>query len=478
MNPIRNSGRAGALCAAAFALSLLLPAAGSAQTVRTIFLGPTASMVTTFGAPNVFGGYADGYRGVVVTAANLAQFQAAAPPNVVNTYRQLQPGATLRRRIDQVLQISGGVVDVDILLTDDRTGFTGSTGIFVTSTRSGQQYVWPAASSHPKGDGSNRYQGIIRLGETASLVIQAWPGGWLAWEGTILHESLHTQFVGEHTRWGSIGITYGGDASHWIEELLGDEELPFEEGLGTFYGHLHNNPSGINSVQQFLARDDHRYKLESRSVLAGTTEIWNAPHTEVERPVPPNLPQQGRYLIRSYRWRDVPRTYLLFSESTSTAFHLLFWKYANGNPDNALSLINASARSMWNDRQKRFLGYAVNRLSLQLEDYAATPQGQAARAAGTLTSSMFPFALLDILTHFSLTDDEYKREYRRHYPDFDPEAFTHYWGRRNAVKTLVQPHLAANPIRMDQAVAAASTYFRAADTILLPPVSRVPAPRN
>src|SRR5262245_21859416 len=132
---------------AAIALLLLLAsAAGSAQTVRVIFVGPAGSMVSAFGAANVFGGYADGYRGVILTPENLTQFQRAAPPNLVNTNRQLQPGAVVRRRIDQILQISGGVVDVDILLTDDRTGFSGSTGTFVTSTRNGQQYVWPAAS--------------------------------------------------------------------------------------------------------------------------------------------------------------------------------------------------------------------------------------------------------------------------------------------------------------------------------------------
>ena len=465
MTPLRT--------AAAIALLLLLaPAAGSAQTVRMIFVGPADSMVNAFGDANVFGGYADGYRGVILTPENLAQFQRAAPPNLVNTNRLLQPGTTLRRRIDQVLQISGSVVDVDVLLADDRTGFSGNTGTFVTATRNNQKYVWPAASVHPKGDGSDRYQGIIRLGETASVVIQGWPGGWLAWEGTILHESLHTQFVGEKTKWGSIAITYGGDETHWTSELLGDQELPFEEGLGTFYG-LTQNAAGINAELQFLGRTDHRYALESRSVLAGDANLRSAPHREEERPIPPNLPQTGRYLISFYRWQDVPAFYLLFSESTSTAYHLLFWKYANRNPEQALGMINASARAMWQDRKHRYPMYAVNRLSLQLEDFAATPQGQTAKTARTLTSSMFPFALLDVLTHFGMTEAEYKQEYDREYPDRNPQAYTQYWARRQAVRSLVQAHLAANPIRMDQAVAAINAYFQAPDTIL---ATAAPAP--
>jgi len=443
---------------------LLANGAISAQTLQFIFVAPTTAINSGFGAAGAFTGLPPGYSGVQVTAANQAAFNTAASPNVLRTYNQLQAGTALRNRVNQVLQISGGKVDVTFYLVDDRTGLAGGAGFFAPATAGGVTYVWPAASVSPSAGG--RYWGQMGLGERASTQIQGWPGGWMAWEGTILHESLHTQFVGEKTKWGSINIVYGGDAGHWTSELLGEQELPFEEGLGTYFGSLHNNPAGINDITTFFRRADERYDIESRSVLAGDATVWNAPHTQDERPVPATLPPGGRYFVRHYRWRDVPGFYLLFTESTSTAFHLFFWQRVNGSPDQAFGFINDSSRAMWQERRKRYLTYAVNRLSLQLEQFAATAQGAAAKSAGTLTSSMFPFALLDILTHYGMSESDYKADYNRKNPDRNPRAFTEYWGRRQPVRDLVQAHLNASPVRIDEAIAEAHRYFRQADTIL------------
>jgi hypothetical protein len=125
-----------------------------------------------------------------------------------------------------------------------------------------------------------------------------------------------------------------------------------------------------------------------------------------------------------------------------------------------------SSSAMSQDRKKRNLAYAVNRLALQLEDFAATPAGAAAKSAGTLTSSMYPYALLDVLTHFGMSDADYKRELLTNYPDRKPKADTDYWPRRAAVKALVQADLAANPIRIEHAVQAVNDYFRDPATIL------------
>jgi hypothetical protein len=445
----------------------LLCTSVEAQTIKIFFVAPTADMVSNFGAANIFGGIANGYRGIEITAANLATFQGMAPPNMLRTFTELQAGTTLRTAVDQVAQISGGKVDLFILLVDDRTGLTAS-GIFATATIGGKMVVWPAASVSSNNCSSNDFCGVIRLGEEACIQIQNRPGVWLAWESTVVHESLHTQFVGESTKWGSIHITYGGDSSHWISELLGDQALPFEEGLGTYYGAV-QNPAGRTAIIDFFTRTDERYALESRSVLAGTAEIWNAPHTEVERPIPPTARQTGRYVIRRYKWHDVPGRYLLNSESTSTAFHVLFREYVNGNHDQAHSFILSESSAMWQTRMKRFLTYGANRLALSLEDHAATAEGQAARSAGTLTSSMFPYALLDILTHFGMSEAQYRADHDRHYPDRNPQAYTEYWNHRQAVQTLVEADLNADPIRITEAVEAAHQYFREPSRILATP---------
>jgi hypothetical protein len=449
-------------------LAVVLPAVpAAAQRMDFVFVAPTATIQGNFAGGTMTDELATGFRGVLLTAQNLATFNNLAPANMKLTYQTLQPGTALRNRINQVMQINGGLTDEVVLLVDDTTGLTND-GIFATSTIAGKKAVWPAATVAPAAN--NRFRGVIRLGELASADIQGWPGAMLAWEGTILHETLHTQFVGEKTKWGTISIVYGGDGDHYIAELMAEQELPLEEGLGTFYGEMHNNPAGIQDTIRFWSRTNERYLIESRSFLAGTAEMWNAPHTEEEHSLDelPADQRTGRYVWRRYKWMDVPGFYLLFSESTSTGFHLFFWRYVNGNSEQALALVNASSSALWQDRRKRYLTYVVNRLALRMEQFATTAEGQAARAAGRLTSSMFPFALLDVLTHFGMTEQQYRADYDRQYPDRQPRAYAEYWGRRQAVRQLVQAHLSASPIRISEAVDAVHRYFQQADTILTP----------
>jgi hypothetical protein len=458
------------LAAPALLVALAL-AAGPArgQSVDFIYVAPTATINTTFpGATAQV--LAPGYSGVVVTAANQAAMLAAAPPTLRRTFNVLQPGQAFRARIDRVLRINGGRTDLLVLLSDDRTGLTGA-GIFATSSIGGRTAVWPAASVAPAG--GNRFRGVMRLGELAGAQFAGGGSGWTRWESVILHETLHTQFVGEKTRWGSISVVYGGDGGHYTSEIAGEQENPFEEGLGTFFGMSHDDPAGMNNLSAFLARDDARYLIESRSVLAGTSEIWNAPHREEAHALSElanPADRTGSYVWRYYRWRDVPGWYLLFSESTSMALHGYFWKHVNGNRDQALPMIEASASAMAFDRRKRFPTYAVNRLALQLEAFAATPDGRAARTAGRLTSSMYPFALLDLITHFGMTDAQYRQDYDRNHPDRQPLAYAAYFASHRArVRQIAQPFISGNPIRFDEAAAAIHQYMQTAPTLLTPP---------
>src|SRR5262249_1384876 len=158
------------------------------------------------------------------------------------------------------------------------------------------------------------------------------------------------------------------------------------------YGSAHDYPAAGQRLVQFWGRTDQdRYYIESRSVMAGDATVWNAPHHEANHPLAElrNSPQVGSSLSRPYRWLHLPGFYLLFNESTSTGFHYFFWRNANGNPDQALAMIDQAALAMHADVHKRYLAYTVNRLALQLEDFARTPEGQQARAAGRLSSSMF-----------------------------------------------------------------------------------------
>ena len=441
---------------------LLLPALARAQTVTFVFVAPSATVDASFAGQGTAGGAIPaGYKGVTITAANAAQFNTVAPPRIAHLYTQLQSGTALRNEVNQVFAISGNRVDVKFYLVDDRTGLAGDTGAMTPFTVGGTTYVWPAASVSPSAGG--RYQGEVGMGEKAGDVIVAnRPGGIVSWEATALHETSHTQWVGAWTKWGAINqraITYGADGAHYEEELLGDQNAAVDEGQGTFFGHVHNFAERQEKVD-FFKRADYRYFVEARSVLAGERELYSVAAR-----------QQGTVggaSVFRYRWMDVPGFYLLFSESTSSAFYTFFWLVTNSNRDQAFNMLIQTGASMWTDRLKRHLTYACNRLALQLEAQAATPAGQQAKTAGTLTSSMFPFALLDVLTHFGMSDQEFRADYDRHYPDRQPRAYTEYWNRRQAVRQLAQPHLSASPILIVEAVNAVHRYFQQADTILVP----------
>src|SRR5437899_655901 len=113
---------------------LLLPAVLAAQgTVQVEFVAPRDTMVATFGAANVQGGYAPGYRGIVIGPGNVARFRAIAPALLAQTFDSLQPRSSMRRLIDTLLAVVGhGRVDIRYLLVNDSIGFApGATGIFV-----------------------------------------------------------------------------------------------------------------------------------------------------------------------------------------------------------------------------------------------------------------------------------------------------------------------------------------------------------
>lgn len=456
------------LCLSAIAVTVGTPA--RAQTMSFVFVGPASSMSSNFGAASVQGGYANGYRGVRITPGNLATFQKVAPPNMLRTYNALQSGTALRTRIDRVMRISHQLVlDVQVQLVDDRTGLPGRAG-YATKSQSNVVYVWPAAWNHPVTAPRKGHQGVIGIGEFWALD-HVTSIGWTGWESVLLHETLHTQFVGEKTKWGSVTTTYGQDGVHYFSEILGADDIPFEEGLGTFYGYTHFHPNGFNATNTFFSRADERYIVEDMAVV--TFRDVGPPSRTERRPIPDRVrrlqPDRDTYTRYYYQWQRVSPRYLLFNEWTSTAFHMYFWRHANNDSDQALRMIDATAGWMWSELRRRNLPYAVNRLARELEEFASTPEGQAKLKAGTLTSSMFPFALLDILTHFGMTDSDYQMEFRRNQLGETSRALNEYWNHRAAVRQLVQADLTASPIRIQQAIAAAHGYFQQANTILTNP---------
>lgn len=456
----------------ALLLAALPPAVVRAQGTITIeYVAPRDTMVAAFGAAAVSGGYAPNYRGVPITAANVARFRAVAPPLLVRTFDSLQAGTRLRRLVDTLQAVVGhGRVDIRYLLVNDSAGFpTGQNGIFFArrqaAAAAGTTFVWPFATVDSVAGG--RYAGLVRLGVHEIPNFVSHEGGWGGWETVIAHESHHTLWVGAPTKWGSMRITYG-DGSHTRSELLGDEPVPFDEGIATFYGEMHHAPFGFDSLTApFFARGNERYELESWSVLAGSLGNMTLPRTVL---FDTTMAGGGRYVLWGYKWRDVPANFLLFNENTSTGVFHFFQRNACSNPAAALRLVMQADSSMWQDQTKRYLYYAANQLALAQEALAAQPTSAAATACGTLTSSMLPYALLDIVTHFGMTDQELRAEIARHPVARASRASTEYLTHRAAILHAAFANLvgdiSASPIQIQGAVQHAVEYLRQPATLL------------
>jgi hypothetical protein len=439
--------------------------AQNGQNMKVHFVAPAAVINANFpGHTNVIGiALPTGYDIVEVTAANAAAFTNAAPPRLLYVYQQLQAGTPLRQRVNEVQYISRDSVQVNYFLVDDRTGISNTASgnflavrIPITLTdpaTDGLFHVWPTGNGFSVGAA---FQGRVRLGEY-QLEHNQFPrtGGLTAIQEVVLHESFHTQLVNRWTKWNGY-ITYGADQSHSTREIMGDQEAALNEGAGTFYGFTINN-QGLTALDNYFTNAGYRYFLEGRSVCAGYPELYNVSARQRR--------EEGGATLWDYRWSDVPGFFLMFNENNATAFFANYWRNAFDNRDTAMSFLNHTFHAMWRDTLKRYLTYAINRLALKMESYAATPAGQ---ADATKTSSMFPFALLDLITHFGMSQTEYQEDYRRNYPDREPRAFTQYWTHRAAVRQLVQADMTASPIRFAEAVRRIRDYFRAPATILTP----------
>jgi len=205
-----------------------------------------------------------------------------------------------------------------------------------------------------------------------------------------------------------------------------------------------------------------RYFVEGRSVLAGSRDLYSVKNRISTQLTDRNgnlqkYQSDSPIVIYTYKWWDVPGWYLLFAESTSTAFFSIIKNQTYQNKDIVLDMIRYTSNAMSPDRKKRFLTYACNRLALRMEEYNSSTQGQ---ADGTKISALFPFALLDLLTHFGMPDAEFKEDYQKNNADKDPKAYNEYWTRRAAIKTLVQSDITANPIRFTEAVEKIKAYCR------------------
>jgi hypothetical protein len=484
-----------------------------AQQLHYVYVAPTATLVGAFGAANVRGltrissgaevPAMTGYRRVDITPANVATFYTIAAPNLRRTFDSLTtPTSFLRRKLNSILAFTGNQVsETHLFLIDDRTGMPVDAP-FCDAPSGAMRIAWPCAANWKEG---NTYLARVSVGEGASNIDINKPGGFRRWEATILHEFSHTQMLRDTSgvnKWDDhsrgvegIAISYGGDAGHWFEELQADQQQPMDEGLGNFWA-LEYNPPSSTEMDEFLNNRNPKFLLGSRSFLSGVSNMWNSPHIVRCSGLPcvtPDghtmavqlntsiTPSSGGYELREYRWLDVPGEFVFYNELMSESYFYLYHQYGFNNRDTAYNKLLSAVKTLCNYPVQRYRhpAHVANMLANSMEAYARTAAGQAEQANGTLVSSMFAYALFDIVTHFGMSDADLQREfdinsatYIPHTPK--PIAFTQYFARRAQVKQIACPFLggpnctpnSTGAIDIHRAVREVKSYFTNPATIL------------
>jgi hypothetical protein len=489
---------------------------GKAQQLEFIFAAPTATMDANFNNARAFTRTVDGvvvplmngYRYVYVVPGNAATFRTIAPTLIRRTYDSInRPTSGLRSKLNRVLRLSGNKVSkITFFLINDGTGLPANVdSIFCSSPSGGMRIAWPCASNWRANAGTGVYNGRVMLGEQAANLDVNKAGGFKRWEATIIHEVSHTQMlrdVNGINKWSNralgvhgLEISYGGDDGHWFEELQADEQQPMDEGLGYFWA-LEHNPPMTTELDHFLNDKTERFILGSRSFLTGTPAMWNAPHTTLCTGIPCistggdtlNVhlntwitSPTGGYELRAYRWFDIPGKFVFYNEQMSESYFYLFHKYGFLQRDTAYNKIFDGVKKLCisANQRHRYPAHMANMLANSMEAYARSAAGQAEGNNRTLVSSMFAYALYDILGHFGHSEADLRREfditsatYIAYTPK--PQAFSQYWAHRNAIRQLACQHLGGNScnpaatsnINIHQAVTAVRDYFKNPATIL------------
>lgn len=500
---------------------LLLCLAGretAAQAVHILYVDNHRKMDSAFGHANTMNFSMrlddgtdsvtlDSFRFALVTPANQAHFYNLATRPLRRTYDSINTATSgLRVKLNRVMALAGTrLAMIFVFLTNDSIAGLPSNPNLCTSVVGGVSIAWPCAANMRNND-LNAYTARVSLGDRAARRDMAGAGGFRRWEATIIHEFSHTQMLRDTNavnKWDDrarrvdgIDISYGGDDGHWFDELQADEQQPMDEGLGYFWA-LEHNPVMRSELDTFLNNRGHRFSLGSRSFLTGTREMWDAPHVVTCDGIPCVTPGRdtlnvhlntritsptGGYQLRSYRWLDVPGRYVFYNELMSECYFYLMHRYSFNSPDTAYNKIYAGVQTLciYANQRWRYPAHMANLLANGMEAYARTAAGRTDETNGVLVSSMFAYALYDLLGHFGMTDDELRRQFDINSASYIPHtpkpiAYTRYFAIRDQVRQLACPFLggsancastAAGRIDIHGAVTAVRNYFRDASRIL------------
>ncbi len=438
----------------------------------------------------------DGFSAVYLTAQNLTTFNTIAPPNIKKVYSAINDKKSLlRQSLDRLTKISGKTIKtIEIRMINDSKGLS-NTGDYLFCRSfdpdQGISFAWPCASNQ------NNSLGYVMFGEIAA--------GDSDFEAIILHEVSHTQTLYEKDGFNSkfgctngVLISYGGDKGHYKNELQGGQQAAMDEALGNYWAGVYDPSMLTKTVDAF--NGNQPFLLGSHSTLTGTPDMWNAQHEVlVSTTVPmkkageafPTIladgyvlqlitpvlkPGQSGYEARLYKFLDIPKDYIYYSEKTVELYLAMYENYAYQNQDTAMNKIIAFAKYYAVSTKFQRHRYPENMsmfFASSMEKYYKTMRLDPTMKSEKFVSSIFPLALYDLLMHFGLNETELSKKLETTTYDISgvpkivrPRAADIYLKHRTEIKSLLCPFISGDKdcqdgndtIDIDQAVQAIQKY--------------------
>ena len=438
------------------------------------YAGPEKEVVKYFGEGMIQDTLHNGIVSVSVNKDHRKAVHDIAPNELWRVYERYlweddDLHLTTRRRIDSLLKITGYRVALTIVLVDDEGGLSEDEySLFTTrfDSETGKRHVWPSVGNDSDDDGTGYYSAWAYVGAhwlKKSAMVD--------WHGTkkrdiskqdavLIGLIAKSIFVFDPSPFAALNEEASGfkrGNGRWVEELWPDKKNATIEGISAYYAmeaEAFSEYAGSEfSISQGLYEFQHdtssRYVLQETSILASIDNLKKAPYKK-------------RDLVgvmgREYYWLDVPGFYLLFAPNTTFGYldAMLDGAFGMGNSIDSSPAINKAVAKMWESRDNRDLLFLVNQMALAVEDFSATPKG---KKIGPIPSSMYTFYVLDVLTHFDLGSEGYKRAYNNREYERQPRAYKEYWKHRDKLKKLYLKTFSPGKIDLYGAFDVGREYF-------------------
>ena len=453
-----------------FGLSLNL----SAQQIKFELAAPKAMVEKSFGDRLFYDSYHNGLETVSHSEIeeNIAEFRKIAPPLLVMVYDSLQPGTRQFELWKNHLKLidDNDENEITILLVDDRNGLSKDDSSYLKVFEyQGKRYAYNEVDTwydfSMKG-------GVIIIGHQVCKLLSTYSNmaGHAGIEEALM---FMTQFQLADKNFKAPGrgvrrsflVEDNDDKTYISEELLGPEASVLAVGISNFFAQiLHPSPSSKDEVYEFLKLKDSRYQYRKGGNIK---EINESKQDFRELKFTFSNGTTSSILLLS-EWMEVPGTAMLYSESVITGLLSLIYDHSF-DKEKALDQISFAITEIWENPETRTVLHLINELAEIMEFELAEDLKQADNGLKQVHySSMFPMAVLDILTHFDLSEEDYNERLKVNKGSGveKSEAVTEYWNFRIKFLKEVSSDLKASEINLENAMYKAVSFFTKEETLL------------